>query len=83
MTFINIFAALVICYRVKKRLLTLQEVVLLALWFVHGALVEAQLFTELKGFKIDWRYLDPANAILWLEAAWGLAKLGHSHGDDS
>lgn len=75
MTFINIFAALVICYRVKKRLLTLQEVVLLALWFVHGALVEAQLFTELKGFKIDWRYLDPANAILWLEAAWGLAKL--------
>ena len=75
MTLINIFAILVIGYRLKKRLLTLAEVILLTLWLVHGAMVEAQLLTELKGFKVDWRYLDPANAILWLEAAWGLSRL--------
>lgn len=71
----NLFAALVVIYRWRHHLLTRGEILLLALWFGHGLLVAAQMFAEVGRFRIDWRYLDPANAILWLEAAWGLAKL--------
>lgn len=71
----NLLAVLVLVYRGWRRLLTRGEFLLVAVWLAHGLLVEAQLFAELRHFKIDWRYLDPANAILWLEAAWGLAKL--------
>lgn len=71
----SLFAVLVVFYRWRHRLLTRGEVLLIAVWVGHDLLVEAQLFAELGRIKVDWRYLDPANAILWLEAAWGLAKL--------
>lgn len=71
----NVFAALVMFYRWRHRLLTRGEVLLIAVWVAHGLLVEAQLFAELGRIKVEWRYLDPANVFLWLEAAWGLAKL--------
>lgn len=71
----NLLAVLVLVYRGWRRLLTRGEFLLVAVWLAHGLLVEVQLFAELRHFKIDWRYLDPANAILWLEAAWGLSKL--------
>lgn len=71
----NLFAALVVIYRWRHRLVTRGEILLIAIWLVHWLLVEAQMITLFGRFKIDWRYLDPANAILWLEAAWGLARL--------
>lgn len=71
----NLFAVLVLIYRWRHRLLTRVEVLLVALWLVHGLLVEAQLLVEFGRVAVDWRYLDPANAILWLEAGWGLSRL--------
>lgn len=72
---INLFAAAVIAYRIRKGLFRRSERLLLALWFAHGMLVLAQSCCVARRFLVDWRYLDPANAILWLWAAWGVSVL--------
>ena len=73
---LTLLSIVVIGCRIKKRLFTSGEWILLGLFVLHTVLTQLQLYLDTKNlFYYDHRYTDPGFFLLWGWLAWAVVKM--------
>jgi len=73
-TAFTVLSLLAVAYRMRKKLVTRAEWMLLALWLGHFAIEELQLVAHMRRFYYGARFMRPAEFLLWPWGAWAMAR---------
>lgn len=74
-TLFTILSLAVAAYRIRKRLFTRPEWILLALWVAHFLFELAVMYGEYMRFRFEPRFFHPAEFLIWFYLAWGAIEL--------
>jgi len=74
-TAFTILSLCVAAYRIRRRLFTRAEWILLALWAGHFLFELAVMYGEFMRFRFEARFFRPAEFLTWGWLAWGVVRL--------